>query len=201
MDKKEEIMLAAIELAAEKGLGSVSLEQIAAKAGIKKPSLYNHFKSKSALIAALYEYLRENSKKVLPQAEIDISLIANAKSAYQVLYSAVSSYVKMCTQKDMFTFYKFLYSQRAVDPAAAAIMCEETNKMINATKALFYALCAHKLLTADDIDTAAVSFAMTIHAMTEHQYDKMLCGEDFSDEQIRSYIRWFCSALGGAENE
>lgn len=51
-NRKEEILLATLELASEKGLGSVSLNMIADKVGIRKPSLYNHFSSKEELVEA-----------------------------------------------------------------------------------------------------------------------------------------------------
>ena len=38
--RKKEIILATLELAANKGLGNVSMNMIADKVGIKKPSLY-----------------------------------------------------------------------------------------------------------------------------------------------------------------
>ena len=41
--RKKEIIMATLELAANKGLGNVSMNMIADKVGIKKPSLYNHF--------------------------------------------------------------------------------------------------------------------------------------------------------------
>ena len=62
-NRKEEILLATLELASEKGLGSVSLNMIADKVGIRKPSLYNHFSSKEELVEALYQFLREQAKK------------------------------------------------------------------------------------------------------------------------------------------
>ena len=39
------------------------MAQIAEKVGIKKPSLYNHFESKEALIKEMYEFIREKSKE------------------------------------------------------------------------------------------------------------------------------------------
>ena len=41
-DRKEEIIEAALGLAAERGLGNVSMAMIAERVGIRKPSLYNH---------------------------------------------------------------------------------------------------------------------------------------------------------------
>ena len=50
MKTKERIILATLDLAAEHGLKSHSMSQIAEAVGIKKPSLYNHFDSKETLI-------------------------------------------------------------------------------------------------------------------------------------------------------
>ncbi len=41
MERKEEIILATLELASENGLNSISMAQIAEKIGIKAPSLYS----------------------------------------------------------------------------------------------------------------------------------------------------------------
>lgn len=71
MNRKEEIILVTLELAATNGLSNVSMAQIAEKMGIRKPSLYNHFNSKEEIIAAMYQYLREKSKEQLPLADID----------------------------------------------------------------------------------------------------------------------------------
>jgi transcriptional regulator len=40
----------------------------------------------------------------------------------------------------MFSFYKVIYSERAVNPSAAQIMAEEAKSMILVTKNLFYTL-------------------------------------------------------------
>ncbi|WP_394925876.1 TetR/AcrR family transcriptional regulator [uncultured Robinsoniella sp.] len=62
MNSKETILKATLELASEKGLGSITLSQIAKKVGIQKTSLYSHFSSKEEIINSLYEYLRETAK-------------------------------------------------------------------------------------------------------------------------------------------
>lgn len=63
MERKEEIIIATLELAAEKGLTAVSMAQIADRIGIKKASLYNHFKSKEEIIKQMYVYLRTQAKQ------------------------------------------------------------------------------------------------------------------------------------------
>ena len=197
MDKKEEIIIAALDLASEKGLGNVSMAQIAEKAGIRKASLYNHFDSKEEMISQMYVYLRENAKNQLSPGDIDISALVRDKSAYEVLMLAVNNYVKLNSNERMQKFYRFIYSQRPIDPVAARIITEETNKMIAATKSLFYALAAHRKISDDNIDTAAVSFAMTIHSMLDHKLDCRSCGEKFDSTMIQDYIHWLCKQLGG----
>ena len=61
-DRKEEIINATLELAAENGLGTVSMQQIADRVGITKASLYNHFSSRDEIVDAMYERLREASR-------------------------------------------------------------------------------------------------------------------------------------------
>ena len=62
---------------------------------------------------------------------------------------SVTSYAEMNGDETMQKFYKVIYSQRSLDPTAAQIVAEETKKMIAATKALFYALSAHKKIECD----------------------------------------------------
>lgn len=52
---KDKILNAAINLFSEKGYDGVGVDEIAAKAGIKGPSLYRHFKGKEAI---LWEIIR-----------------------------------------------------------------------------------------------------------------------------------------------
>ncbi len=201
MNRKEEIILVTLELAATNGLSNVSMAQIAEKMGIRKPSLYNHFNSKEEIIAAMYQYLREKSKEQLPLADIDYGEFIKEKSMEEALAQSVANYSSICTEGRMFTFYKVIYSERSVNPTAAKIMAEETRRMILATKNLFYALQVHKKIHVKDIDMAATSFAMTVHAMMDYQLDCSCSGESVGQEMIQNYIKWFCSQYGGLNDE
>jgi len=197
MDKKEQIILATLELAAEYGLGSVSMSQIADKLGIRKPSLYNHFESKEAIIEAMYHFLRERSRSQLSPSAMDLGELVKGKTAEEVLLFTVESYNKLNEHPDMMNFYKVIYSQRTLDPSAARIMAEETEKMILATKALFYALQVHGKINVQDIDTAAESFALTVHAITEYQLDCANSGKGTKKDMLRTYVKWFVGQIGG----
>lgn len=109
---------------------------------------------------------------------------------------SAGNYASMTTDKDMLSFYKVIYSQRCYDPKAAQIVAEETQRMITATKSLFYALKAHDKIACEDIDMTALSFCMSIHSIIDYQLDLANCGIGESD-MLEKYIHWFCENYRG----
>lgn len=193
--RKEEIILATLELAAEKGLSGVSMSMIADKIGIKKPSLYKHFSSKEEIVETMYQFLREQSKKNANIKPVDYSSLFIGKTACEVLRVMVQGYINMNHQEQMLTFYKVIYSERSIQPMAARIVAEETERMIIATKQLFYAMEIHKLLHFENADMSAVSFAMTIHGLMDYELDQKYgyAKEEQSDRNLLDeYLKWFC---------
>ena len=194
MNRKEEIVLVTLELAAEKGLANVSMSMIADKIGIKKPSLYKHFASKEEIVEAMYEYLRRQAKEKANIKPIDYSIFFEGKTAYEILQSVVRGYIQMNHQEDMLNFYKVIYSERSLNSMAAKIVAEETDKMIIATKQLFYAMEVHKLLHFTNPDMSAVSFAMTIHGLMDYELDQRnsKCRGETDRKLLDDYLKWFC---------
>lgn len=192
-NRKEEIVLTTLELAAQKGLANVSMSMIADKIGIKKPSLYKHFKSKDEIVEATYQFLRHQAKEKANIKPMDYSTFFAGKTAYEVLRSAVHGYIQMNHQEQMLNFYKVIYSERPLNPMAAKIVAEETEKMILATKQLFYAMEVHKVLHFNNADMSAVSFAMTIHGLMDYELDQRY-GEcqDEKIDLLEEYLKWFC---------
>ena len=204
MDRKEEIILAALEVASENGLKSISMSRIAGKVGIKTPSLYNHFKSKEELIKSMYSFLREKAQQNRPSGLIDPEAYAS-KSLEEILGEALSAYYGMVTDPDMLRFFRVLYSERSVNPLAAEIVLEETEHMIRATRSLFYALSVHGKMKVEGIDTAAMVFALTVHSLIDCRMDRITAGrtdqitdgESRYTKELTDFIRWFCKQAGG----
>ncbi len=188
--RKKEIIMATLELAANKGLSNVSMNMIADKVGIKKPSLYNHFSSKEELVEAMYQYLREEAKRNANIGPIDYTSLFKGKTALDVLRITVGGYFNMNKQEHLLNFYKVIYSERTLQPMAAQIMVEETEKMINATKQLFYAMQVHQLLYFDNPDMSALSFALSVHGLMEYALDQTNAGNEASNK-LDEYLQWF----------
>lgn len=192
MNNKETIFLATLELASEKGLGNISLSQIARKVGIQKPSLYSHFRSKEELIDGLYLYLRERASRVSDITPIDYGKLVDGQNAHDILPRAVEAYSRINANKNMRMFYRFVMSERVFNKEATKIMIAETEKMILATKQLFYAMQVHNVMNFRDVDMAATSFAMAIHSLLDYQIDKEFAENTDTSPQIAAYIDYFC---------
>ena len=200
MNRKEEIIYATLELASEYGLKSVSLSQIAEKVGIRKPSLYNHFKSKEELVNSMYIFLREKARTgvgIMPGVDV----FPEDKSLSEILSDSMSAYFSFLSDENMMKFFKVLYSERSISPVAAQIMLDETDRMISLTKNLFYALVVHGKMKNESVDTAALSYAMTIHSLVDRQMDMITAGLGDAPEtsglpkEIREYMQWFCERM------
>ena len=207
MDRKEGIILAALELASENGLKSISLAQIAEKVGIKAPSLYNHFKSKDEIVKAMYSYLREKAQQNRTGGFADPEEFSS-KSLEQILTESLNAYLGVVTDQNMMRFFRVLYSERSINPLAAEIMLEETEHMIRSIRNLFYALAVHGKMKSEGVDTAAMTFALTVHSLIDYRMDKMTAGkaEQFGDgespytKELTEFIRWFSVQVGGEKS-
>jgi len=194
MDRKTEIIYATLDLASEHGLRAVSMQMIADKVGIKKASVYNHFESREAIVEAMYEFLREQSK-ASNSAPINLEALMSDKSLKEILMTVVGSYKNMSTSSEMYAFYKIIMSERSLDKTAAEIMVMETEKMINATTMLFYALQAKGFVDIKNIETVAYSFAMGVYSIIDYECDLAQIGKS-STGTLENYVDEFCRVYG-----
>ena len=190
---RERILYCLLELAAEKGLGNVSLSMVAEKVGIRKATLFSHFESKEDMIQSLYAYLREQAQ-IKRDASFDYDKIMQGKTAEQVLMEVVANYKNMNAQKDIANFYKLIYSEMAINPSAAMIMLIETENMLQQTKNLFAAMKKNGLLSFEgkDFDLASTLFCLTIHELMNIEIFRKLNDMKDNEEEIHKFIVSFC---------
>ena len=203
MSRKEEILYATLELAADNGIKGVSMSQIADKVGIKAPSLYNHFKSKDEIIREMYSFLRDRAQTGGSHVSMDFSKLMD-KSVEEILFNSVTAYMGIVSDKYMLRFFKVLYSERATNPIAAQIIVEETERMLQSSRNMFYALVVHGKVKNDNIDTAAMTYSLTVHSLIDYRMDMLTAGiiQEFGEEgrpvpkNITDFIRWFSCQIG-----
>lgn len=139
----------------------------------------------------MYQFLRDKSKENANIKPVDYSILF-LKTAYEVLKGVMQGYINMNHQEQMLTFYKVIYSERSIQPMAARIVAEETERMIIATKQLFYAMEVHKLLHFENADMSAVSFAMTVHGLMDYELDQKYGYDEAPKNLLDEYLKWFC---------
>ena len=189
--KKEEILKNVLTLASEKGLRSLSMADIATASGLKKSSLYSHFNSKQDLINELYLYLR---KKSSTKTLVDYSSFVKGKSLREILLTATISYDEMNRKSDMITFYKVIISEKALSKEASKVIINETETMINASKELFKAIEENKIALFDNLESAAITFALLIHSVLDLRLDAEMAESNISDGILEKVIDSFIKA-------
>lgn len=193
---RQEIIEAALDLACEKGLGRISIQQIADRVNLKKSSIYSHFKSKEEIIEEMYVYIREKAKQQTGNTNVDYGKYVEGRSLHEILTGVVTSYRSMGAASEMNKFFNMIMAERAYDPIASQIMVEETRKMITAAKNLFYAISVKGIAHFDNPDGAALTFAMSVHSILDHETDSMHAGSDDADGEMELFISEFCRVYG-----
>ncbi|MEN6329916.1 MAG: TetR/AcrR family transcriptional regulator [Methanobacteriaceae archaeon] len=63
---KEKILDVSIDLFSQRGFNGVSIREIAREVGIRESSIYNHYRSKDAIMDSVFEYFKEELTKMRP---------------------------------------------------------------------------------------------------------------------------------------
>ena len=87
---KERIFGVAIKLFAQKGFNATSMREIAEAVGIKKASMYSHFKSKDEILEKIIDYPMERIDIVGPQGvETEKLIISMGLKKFMIMSSSV----------------------------------------------------------------------------------------------------------------
>ena len=110
----------------------------------------------------------------------------------------------MVSNKYMLQFFKVLYSERATNSIAAAIIVEETERMLQSARNMFYALVVHGKIKNENVDVAAMTYSLTIHSLIDYRMDLLTAGkvDEFGEDgspipkNILDFVQWFSHQIG-----
>lgn len=126
--KRSAILEAAITTFQEKGVKGTSMDELAARAGVSKRTVYNHFPSKEALVMHLMAEMRQRA-----QQQIHVKYDSGKPLDAQLLTIVGAEIEVMCDQEYLdlvrVAFGHFFYNQEALQ--------EEVNKLARQETALF----------------------------------------------------------------
>lgn len=110
---RQEILSAAWDIARRDGLAAVTLREVAARVGMRSPSLYSHFESKNAIYDAMFEQAWTEFATTLNALRLPVAtrpaLLAGAQSFFDFACADLARYQLMNHR----TIPDFLPSDRA----------------------------------------------------------------------------------------
>jgi len=158
--RREIIHEAALELFAQRGYTGVSIDEIAAKAGISGPAIYRHYRNKEALLAVVLESTLArhwtDSRAVLARASTPrdaltslVQLVVSSAVERRGLVSAYKqlSHVRGSNQKRLRAQYRLLVGEWAsvVSAIRADLSPPEVRLMVHAVLGMIEETLGHRL--------------------------------------------------------
>lgn len=147
---RERVIKCASELMSEKGVGAASLSDIAGAAGIRKPSLYNHFESREELEECVFSYIESLLAKADFLPEDIVSIVENYTAA-AVLKAVIFRYVKAFVVPPALNAYKIIESEKYFSDRVADIEKKHNERLLAQVKELVSIMTeAGKLASGDE---------------------------------------------------
>lgn len=161
---RERVIKCASELMSEKGVGAASLSDIASAAGIRKPSLYNHFESREELEESVFSYI----EALLAKADFlpaDIVSIVETYTPAAVLKAVIYRYVKAFIVPPALNAYKIIATEKFFTARVADIEKKQHDSLLSQVKELITIMKDAGKLAAEDEDFAAETLTHEIEVV------------------------------------
>ncbi len=189
MTTKERILESALFLFAEKGYEGVGVDQIAEKAGLRGPSLYNHFKGKedifNSLVDTMTEYYEKNfvsskeMEKVMPSSLQELVTMSMQKIAFTVHDTKIQAFRRMLAME-----------QYRNDTMRAMTTQYHLSILLDLYTGIMKALIDQKVLKKLDPRLLAFEFTMPVSMMI-HWIDREPDKEHEAMKWIEEHMKHF----------
>ncbi|WP_458404407.1 TetR/AcrR family transcriptional regulator [Methanobrevibacter sp.] len=169
MNNKEKIFNVSIDLFSEHGYDGVSIRQIAREVGIKESSIYNHYKSKEAILDAILDYyVSKMTEDEIPASQASMNLDVGIEHFYR---AGLELYASKLDSPEMLKITRFvlieMYHNEKIRNYVKSVMVEGP---INGWIELFELMKAKRVIKKDsDSRQLAESFYFYgFYLMIEH---------------------------------
>ncbi len=169
MDNKTIILSRALEAFAARGYDGVGVQEIAAAAGVTKPTLYHYFGSKQGLLTALMDiYLEPFNQQVAAAAEYRGDLPATLTALARVYFSYA---------KEQPVFYRMLLAMSYAphNSEARLVSATQQSQQYHLVEAVFFSAARdhgnmrgrHQLFAANFIGLMNTSISLWLNGSVE----------------------------------
>lgn len=155
MDTRVKILRAALKASSKKGLDSLSMDEVALEAGIKKASLYYYYPSKDILKKKMLE-------RYVPGKEFTASIDFRSKTE-DILTAVVLAYGKECVKGENSHIFRIMESARFYDKDVKVAYIKQEERRDRAVKSILKTIEKRKVVRFEDFETASRFYSDLIH--------------------------------------
>lgn len=192
---KQKILDVALDLFSKNGYEATSTEQIASAIGIKKSSLYSHFKNKQDILDSLVKQIGEeyNKNSILSKK---VSFKTEGFTIENIIAGVQKQVKYLIHDYDMVRIRKLLTIEQYRNPQISKIQTEQVySNVMNYNKRLIKFLIKENKLINDDVDIMAAQFGFPISSWI------FLCDRDIKQESkvmklIEKHVKQFVKIYG-----
>jgi len=130
---KRAVFEAALLKFAEKGYASASMRDIAEAVGIKAASLYNYYPGKDSILGEVYAFVRN----LAPESDSGAEAAQEAEGAAAILAAQSLGYIDRFDDPLIGAAWTVVSEEQYIDPRAAELIVEVTERFMGALAALF----------------------------------------------------------------
>ena len=194
LGKRAVILEAAKQLFAREGFNGVSMDQIAAEAGVSKLTVYSHFGDKDALFAAA---VQAKCAEMLPDALFEIELTGSVRDQLKAIGEA---FFALITSEEAISTHRMMMVPGNIDDRLKQTFWEAgPQRTHDAFAAMLQALVSKGDLDIPDVATASAQFFTLIKGEVHARMTCDLCsqpGQLDVDRHIEATVDMFLRAYG-----
>ena len=204
-DTRKKILDQALELFAARGYDAVSVGEIAEAAGIKAPSLYNHFPSKQAIFDALVASTAARYEADTGKIDIHVQNAPQDIPAFsQITPDALFEKVRQIFEyslhdKTIAGFRRMMTIEQFRSPELAALYTRRyVQRLLDYHAGIFRALIAQGEICAQDPDALALMYAapvLTLLGVCDRQPER----ESECLDKLRQHVNLFFVMVHGGK--
>lgn len=204
-DTRRRILDQALELFAARGYDAVSVGEIAEAAGIKAPSLYNHFPSKQAIFDALIastaaQYEADTGKIDIHVQNAPQDIPAFSQITPDALFEKVRQIFEYSLHdKTIAGFRRMMTIEQFRSPELAALYTRRyVQRLLDYHAGIFRALIAQGEICAQDPDALALMYAapvLTLLGVCDRQPER----ESECLDKLRQHVHLFFDMVHGGK--
>lgn len=197
LSTKERIFYTSLDLFSRRGYSGVSIREITREVGIKESSLYNHYRSKDAILEDIFTFFRDDFSKTLPPIELLDDILQN-NSVEEFLKAGHRNFKKYMENENGQKMWRILQVEQYRSPLAREIILNNLFKTtIQFLEIVFTKLIDMKKIRPLDPKMLAIEYQYPVFSLLTEYNILTFDGKDTSEVEslLDQHIAFFLETI------